>query len=111
VPKKTKPARRRAPYNSPPPALANGRVPDDLHAIPIVPAHFELREDGTIQINGHEPTVEQIKTPPPRLTFADSDRQIWLYHGNALELLDAIYTKYGDAGRFDAIFADPPAWP
>ena len=29
----------------------------------------------------------------------------------SLELLDAIYAKYGDAGRFDAIFADPPAWP
>jgi site-specific DNA-methyltransferase (adenine-specific) len=33
---------------------------------------------------------------------------LWLYHGNCLELLDAIYAKYGDAGRFDAIFADPP---
>ena len=33
---------------------------------------------------------------------------MWLYHGNCLELLDAIYAKYGGAGRFDAIFADPP---
>ncbi len=30
-----------------------------------------------------------------------------LYHGNCLELLDAIAAKYPD-GRFDAIFADPP---
>ena len=32
---------------------------------------------------------------------------VWLYHGNCLELLDAIHAKYPD-GRFDAIFADPP---
>jgi len=43
----------------------------------------------------------------PQLTFADSDRQLWLYHGNCLELLDAIAAKYPE-GRFDAIFADPP---
>jgi len=30
-----------------------------------------------------------------------------LYHGNCLELLDAIAAKYPE-GRFDAIFADPP---
>jgi site-specific DNA-methyltransferase (adenine-specific) len=32
---------------------------------------------------------------------------LWLYHGNCLELLDAIAAKY-PADRFDAIFADPP---
>ena len=41
----------------------------------------------------------------PRLIF--SSEKIWLYHGNCLELLDAIAAKYPD-GRFDAIFADPP---
>jgi site-specific DNA-methyltransferase (adenine-specific) len=45
---------------------------------------------------------------PPRLVFSDTARSLWLYHGNCLELLDAIYAKYGDAGRFDCIFADPP---
>ena len=30
-----------------------------------------------------------------------------LYHGNSLELLDAIAARYPE-GRFDAIFADPP---
>jgi site-specific DNA-methyltransferase (adenine-specific) len=44
---------------------------------------------------------------PPRLAFSDASRGIWLYHGNSLELLDAIAAKYPD-GRFDAIFADPP---
>jgi site-specific DNA-methyltransferase (adenine-specific) len=43
----------------------------------------------------------------PRLAFSDPARGIWLYHGNCLELLDAIAAKYPE-GRFDAIFADPP---
>ena len=34
-------------------------------------------------------------------------RSPWLYHGNCLELLDAIATQYPE-GRFDMIFADPP---
>ncbi|MBU6408870.1 MAG: site-specific DNA-methyltransferase [Verrucomicrobia bacterium] len=42
------------------------------------------------------------------MTYHDDARQIRLYHGNSLELLDAIYTKYGDDGRFDTVFADPP---
>jgi hypothetical protein len=45
---------------------------------------------------------------PPRLAFSSDTPFIRLYHGNSLELLDAIYDKYKDAGRFDAIFADPP---
>jgi site-specific DNA-methyltransferase (adenine-specific) len=81
---------------------------DFVHATAIVPTHFELREDGTIDTNGHTPTVEQIKTPPPTLTFADPARQLWLYNGNCLEILDAIYAKHGDVGRFDMVFADPP---
>lgn len=85
-----------------------GQGDDFVHATPIAPAHFEIREDGSIHVNGSVPKVEQIKTPPPNLVFADPARQLWLYHGNCLELLDAIYTKHGDAGRFDAIFADPP---
>jgi site-specific DNA-methyltransferase (adenine-specific) len=44
----------------------------------------------------------------PQLIFTSDNPLIRLYHGNSLELLDAIYAKYGDAGRFDAIFADPP---
>jgi hypothetical protein len=45
---------------------------------------------------------------PPRLVFESDAPFVRLYHGNSLDLLDAIYAKYGDAGRFDAIFADPP---
>ncbi len=36
-----------------------------------------------------------------------SSNNVWLYHGNCLELLDAIFAKYPE-GRFDMIFADPP---
>ena len=44
---------------------------------------------------------------PPHLAFRDEARKLWLYHGNCLELLDAIAAKYPE-GRFDCIFADPP---
>jgi len=43
----------------------------------------------------------------PRLIFRSDTPFLRLYHGNALELLDAIAAKYPD-GRFDCIFADPP---
>ena len=88
---------------------APASVPGDdfVHATPIAPAPFELREDGTVYSSNQKVVPEEIKTPPPQLTFADVDRQLWLYHGNCLELLDAIAVKYPE-GRFDAIFADPP---
>ena len=44
---------------------------------------------------------------PPRLAFSSDTPFVRLYHGNSLELLDAIAAKYPE-GRFDAIFADPP---
>ena len=43
----------------------------------------------------------------PRLIYTSDNPFIRLYHGNCLELLDAIAAKYPE-GRFDAIFADPP---
>jgi hypothetical protein len=45
----------------------------------------------------------------PQLVFSSDTPFVRLYHGNSLELLDAIAAKYPD-GRFDAIIADPPAW-
>ena len=97
------------------------------HAHPIAPSHFTLREDGSIGAPasgtarskpspnavleagapGSSTLNAQPSTMPPRLAFTDPARGIWLYHGNSLELLDAIAAKYPD-GRFDAIFADPP---
>ena len=70
-------------------------------ATPIEAAHFELREDGTIAVERRD------EKRAPVLTFSDPARSLWLYHGNCLELLDAIAAKYPE-GRFDAIFADPP---
>ena len=43
----------------------------------------------------------------PNLVFRSDNPFVRLYHGNCLELLDAIAAKYPH-GRFDAIFADPP---
>lgn len=70
-------------------------------ATPIAPAHFELREDGSIAVERRE------EKRAPTLTFSDPARSLWLYRGNCFELLDAIAAKYPE-GRFDAIFADPP---
>ncbi len=104
-------------YRQKPPAKPPATETDDfVHATPIAPAHFKLREDGSIQVgrDGVSPSPIKTESPgqrhpaPPSLTFSDPDRSLWLYHGNRLELLDAIYAKYGNAGRFDAIFADPP---
>ena len=86
------------------------KIPGDdfVHAETITPAHFELREDGSIKVIPSR-SVENGGRPqgPPVLTFRDDARNLWLYHGNSLELLDAIAAKYPE-GRFDAIFADPP---
>ena len=77
----------------------------------ITPAHFKLREDGTIQVG------RAVPSPPssgamghralPQLIFSSDTPFVRLYHGNSLELLDVIAAKYPE-GRFDAIFADPP---
>lgn len=74
---------------------------DTSYAEIISPAHFELREDGTVAAERRE------AKRAPELAFRDDARGLWLYHGNSLELLDAIAAKYPE-GRFDAIFADPP---
>ena len=78
------------------------------------PAHFELREDGSIAPStrlsppvGEKVVADRIRGNVPRLVFHDASHRLWLYHGNSLELLDAIAAKYPE-GRFDAIFADPP---
>jgi site-specific DNA-methyltransferase (adenine-specific) len=70
-------------------------------ATPIAPAHFELREDGTIKVDDLD------EKHAPVLSFRDEARGIRLYQGNCLELLEAIAAKYPE-GRFDCIFADAP---
>ena len=134
MPKKSKPTKRPKPfYKSPPPKppKAGGQKTEDgnqksgirhlTSAIRISssPSHFELREDGSV---ASEPKVERRESSAvggspqgpstlvprpstPALVF--SRPGLWLYHGNCLELLDAISARYPE-GRFDAIFADPP---
>ena len=74
---------------------------DFVHAKIISPSSFELREDGTIAVERRD------EKRAPTLAFHDDTLGLWLYHGNCLELLDAIAAKYPE-GHFDAIFADPP---
>ncbi len=56
-----------------------------------------------LRAHGAEPSLTV-----PSLIFSSDSPFVRLYHGNCLELLDAIHDRYGDAGRFDCIFADPP---
>ena len=96
---KTKTPRKPKPlYRQKPPKRLGG---DFVHAETISPAHFELREDGTIDVERRD------EKRAPELVYRDDARGLWLYHGNCLELLDAIAAKYPE-GRFDMIFADPP---
>jgi len=96
---------------------SQSRAPEDFpHAQPIAPAHFELREDGSIQTrpqiaqnsaDSKNKSAQIGEISGPKLVFSFENPFLRLYHGNALELLDAIAAKYPE-GRFDAIFADPP---
>jgi hypothetical protein len=107
-------------YKIPPPRALPSRDKDQggdfVHARPIPTAPFTLHEDGSIQMlppmaparaDSEKKSTNIGGSNGPKLAFADPDCQLWLYHGNCLELLDAIAAKY-PAGRFDAIFADPP---
>ena len=98
MPKQKTPRPSKPLYRARPPKPAKGEL---IHATPIAPAHFELREDGTIVVERRD------EKRAPALTYSDPARSLWLYHGNCFELLDAIAAKYPE-GRFDCIFADPP---
>ena len=72
-----------------------------------------MREDGTLKSSaGVSPAYSADselgrRDACPTLLFSSDTPFVRLYHGNSLELLDAIAAKYPE-GRFDAIFADPP---
>jgi len=118
-------SRQRPLYNSPPPKPKGRAVlprrpnitadqqvsPTEKyfpHAHPIAPTHFTLREDGSIQLTAETPRRREENenesggrpqdlrvSASPRLIFSSDSPFVRLYHGNCLELLDAI-------------FADPP---
>jgi site-specific DNA-methyltransferase (adenine-specific) len=94
---------------------------DFPHAHAIAPADFLLRDDGTIGTPASGTARSDDQTPnavleagaphltpdTPHLILHSDTPFLRLYHGNSLELLDAIAAKYPE-GRFDMIFADPP---
>ncbi|MGZ4973981.1 MAG: DNA-methyltransferase, partial [Limisphaerales bacterium] len=84
---------------------------DDLKATPLPESNLTLHDDGTISEshNSHSSHSSHSLSAPavPELAFTDPAHGVWLYHGNCLQLLDAIAAKYPE-GRFDMIFADPP---
>ena len=90
-------------YGEPPPRPQLTPEADLPHAKPLAPAHFILREDGSIAST--PPATDHGQ--PPRLVFCSDSPFVRLYQGNCLELLDAIYAKHPE-GRYDMIFADPP---
>lgn len=110
--------RRKGLYDQPAPAPQPGDPDGILKGAPVTTHAFEIRDDGSIATGGSAGTEEGQPPPeagaptlappsPPQLAYRDDQRGLWLYHGNCLELLDAIFAKYPE-GRFDTIFADPP---
>ncbi len=62
------------------------------------------------QFHPHDGLVAEVAPgvlQPSRLAWHDSARGLFLYHGDCLEVMDAIAAKH-PAGVFDLIFADPP---
>ena len=75
---------------------------------PLASAHFTLRDDGSSKTAHASPDIQGAPSAVSPVLLHHSDNPfLRLYHGNSLELLDAIAAKYPE-GRFDAIFADPP---
>src|SRR5262249_45282873 len=110
VAKKSGRQKRDRPYPTQAQPVGNEIPTDDLNALPVATKLFTLGEDGSIQATDGELASDQSiqgLPSPPLLAYRDEGRGVWLYHGNCLELLDAIAAKYPD-GRFDCIFADPP---
>lgn len=62
---------------------------------------------GGFSFNSPHTVCEPTATSPNLRVFSDSERGIYLYQANCLELMDKIADKYPD-GCFDMVFADPP---
>jgi len=97
-------------FKNPASLSTNGKAFNDLTAAPVATSTLDLHENGAIESHQAAPQLEQPKftlASPPRLIHCDESHGLRIYHGNCLELLDAIAEKYPQ-GRFDMIFADPP---
>jgi hypothetical protein len=95
----TKPKRAPAPALSP----SNGppQRPAKTVRYPEVPEGSFAPADGILADDA--PGVLQ----PSRLAWQDAARGLFLYHGDCLEVMDAIAAKH-PGGIFNLIFADPP---
>ncbi len=110
-------SKAQSPKSAPRPSTGDSgpATADFSHPHFLAPSHFTLREDGSVagvsdfgsRVSGTNSPDARRQTPSPRLVFSSDNPFLRLYHGNCLELLDAIAAKYPE-GRFDAIFADPP---
>ena len=94
------------------PVRASRRSPSSSLRETEVAADDDVLDDSSTPAEASEDeasagTPAPLPPSPPRLVHRDDSRGLWLYHGNCLELLDAIAAKYPE-GRFDCIFADPP---
>lgn len=74
-----------------------------MHEYSLVEERVHTHEFDLFQLIAASPS----KTSSNRLIYSDTQKGVYLYHANCLELMDAIIKKYPN-GCFDMIFADPP---
>lgn len=70
---------------------------------PLVEERIHTHEFDLFQLIAASPSQTSLN----RLIYADTQKGVYLYHANCLELMDVIIKKYPN-GCFDMIFADPP---
>jgi site-specific DNA-methyltransferase (adenine-specific) len=70
------------------------------------PIRYEPKPERLSPLDGI--VMENTALVPFNCVYRDDTHGIFLYQGDCLEVLDAIYAKHGDDGCFDMIFADPP---
>lgn len=85
----------------------DGLVLEDAVVESAVPAE-KARAGVESAVPAESPALGTAHSTTLTPIYRDDAHGIWLYQGNCLSILDAIYKKYGNEGRFDMIFADPP---
>lgn len=77
----------------------------DATPAPILINRVEISDDWQVKPKGLAEASAEL--PFPELALSNNAKGVWLYKGNCMEIMDAIFEKHKD-GCFDAIFADPP---
>ena len=79
-----------------------------MHKAPLIyKKRIENFHTGGFDFDNPNFVAESTPTSNNKRIICDSERGIYLYQANCLELMDLIIEKYPD-GCFDMIFADPP---